>query len=175
MNRLAAGLAIGLAVSITLPMVLPVFSFPHPSGPYEIGTLTYHWVDANRQEVFSADPNAPRELMVQVWYPAKGNSSSPRVPYMQDADTIAPVLARLYYVPEFTFGHLKYVTTNAIPSAPMVDDKSSYPVLIFLEGLNGFRQMNTFQVWNLSRTATSSWPLISRVPLRRWFSRMGTR
>ena len=130
-------------------MVLPVFSFPHPSGPYEIGTLTYHWVDANRQEVFSADPNAHRELMVQVWYPAKGNSSSPRAPYMQDADTIAPVLARLYYVPEFTFGHLKYVTTNAIPPAPMVDDKSSYPVLIFLEGLNGFRQMNTFQVEEL--------------------------
>src|SRR3712207_8946700 len=27
------------------------FRFPHPSGPYEIGTLTYHWVDADRPEV----------------------------------------------------------------------------------------------------------------------------
>jgi hypothetical protein len=45
-NRLAAGgLAfalgvLGLAISVALPMVLPVFRFPHPSGPYEIGTLT---------------------------------------------------------------------------------------------------------------------------------------
>lgn len=153
-NRFAAGLVIGLgllglAVSIALPMVLPVFSFQHPSGPYEIGTLTYHWVDANRQEVFSADPNAHRELMVQVWYPAKGNSSSPRAPYMQNADAVAPALARLEHVPEFTFGHLKYVATNAIPSAPVADDKPSYPVLIFLEGLTGFRQMNTFQVEEL--------------------------
>jgi len=153
-RRLAAGMTIGLgvlglAVSIALPMVLPVFSFPHPSGPYEIGTLTYHWVDANRQEVFSADPNAHRELMVQVWYPAKGNSSSPRAPYIQDADAIAPALSRLENVPDFTFEHLKYVTTNAIPSAPVADDKPSYPVLIFLEGLNGFRQMNTFQVEKL--------------------------
>jgi len=153
-NRLAAGLAIGLgvlglAVSIALPMVLPVFSFPHPSGPYEIGTLTYHWVDANRQEVFSDDPNAHRELMMQVWYPAKGSLSSPRAPYMQDADTVALALARLEHVPEFTFGHLKYVTTNAITSAPVADDKPRYPVLIFLEGLNGFRQMNTFQIEEL--------------------------
>jgi len=41
-NRLAAGLIVGMgvlgpAVSIALPVVLPVFSFPHPSGPYEIG------------------------------------------------------------------------------------------------------------------------------------------
>ena len=44
---------------------------------------------------------------------------------------------------------MKYVTTNAIPSAPVALDESSYPVLIFLEGLNGLRQMNTFQVEEL--------------------------
>lgn len=153
-NRLAVSLAIGLgvlglAISIVLPIVLPVFRFPHPSGSYEIGTLTYHWVDANRPEVFSTDPNAHRELMVQIWYPAKGNSSSPRAPYIQDADALTPVLARLFHLPEFTFWHLKYVTTNAIPSAPMSDDQPNYPVLIFLEGLIGFRQMNTFQVEEL--------------------------
>jgi hypothetical protein len=70
-NRLAVGLAVGLgvlglAVSVALPMVLPVFRFPHPSGPYEIGTLTYPWVDADRLEVFTADPGDRRELMVQI-------------------------------------------------------------------------------------------------------------
>ena len=49
-------------------------------------------------------------------------------------------------MPEFTFGHFKYITTNAIPSAPVADNEPSYPVLIFLEGAIGFRQMNTFQV-----------------------------
>lgn len=153
-NRLAVGLGIGLGVlglvvSIVLPMVLPVFRFPHPSGPYEIGTLTYHWVDANRPEVFSTDPNARRELIVQIWYPAKGDSSSPLAPYMQDADVVAPALARLQNFPEFIFGHLRYVTTSATQSAPVSDDKPDYPVLIFMEGLTGFRQMNTFQVEEL--------------------------
>jgi predicted dienelactone hydrolase len=153
-NRLVVGLAIGvgilgLAVSIVLPIVLPVFRFPHPSGSYKIGTLTYHWVDTHRPEVFSTDPNAHRELMVQIWYPANRDSSSLRAPYIQDADTLAPALARVIHLPEFTFGHLKYVTTNAIPSAHVSDDKPNYPLLIFLEGLTGFRQMNTFQVEEL--------------------------
>jgi predicted dienelactone hydrolase len=78
-NQLAIGLGVlGLAASTALPIMLPVFRFPHPTGPYQIGTLTYHWVDAARPEVFTADPNARRELMVQVWYPAKADPSSPR-------------------------------------------------------------------------------------------------
>jgi heat shock protein HslJ len=150
-GRLVTGLAIGLgvlglAVSIALPIALPVFRFPHPGGPYAIGTLTYHWVDADRPEVFNTDPDARRELMVQIWYPAKGNPSSPHAPYIQDAAELTPALGRLLNLPAFTFNHFRYVTTHAIPSAPVADDEPSYPVLIFLEGFTGFRQMNTFQV-----------------------------
>lgn len=153
-NRLSIGLVVGLgvlwlAVSSVLPILLPVFRFPRPGGPYHIGTLTYHWVDADRQEIFSLDPNARRELMVQIWYPAMAGISSPRAPYVQDADAVTSALARLFSMPRFIFGNFKYVTTNAIPSAAVAGDEPSYPVLIFLEGLGGFRQMNTFQVEEL--------------------------
>ena len=153
-NRLVAGLGVGLgvlglAVSIVLPVILPVFRFPHPSGPYAIGTLTYHWVDADRPEAFSTDPNARRELMVQIWYPANGDPTSPRAPYLQDVGALTSTLARLHHKPAFLFGNLQYITTHAIPSAPVADDEPSYPVLIFLEGLTGFRQMNTFQIEEL--------------------------
>ena len=140
---------LGLALSAALPIILPVFSFPRPSGPYAIGTLTYHWVDTKRPEIFSTDPSARRELMVQLWYPAEADLSSPRAPYIQDADAISLALARVKQLPEFIFGQLKHVTTNAIPSAPVTDDKPNYPLLIFLEGASGYRQMNTFQVEEL--------------------------
>ena len=156
-SRRVVGLAIvlgaigvlALVVAIGMRIVLPVFHFPHPSGPYEIGTLTYHWVDDDRAEIFSVDPKVRRELMVQIWYPAKASPSLPRAPYVQDADALGTELARLFHVPAFVFGHVKYVTSTAIPAAPVSDDLPSYPVLIFLEGLNGFRQMNTFQVEEL--------------------------
>jgi predicted dienelactone hydrolase len=153
-NRLVVGLAVGLgalglAASAVLPTIFPVFRFPLPSGPYQVGTLTYHWVDAERPEIFTTDPGDHRELMVQVWYPAKGKPSSPRAPYLPDADALASALARVHHKPKFLFGNLKYITTNAIPAAPVAENEPSYPVLIFLEGLTGFRQMNTFQVEEL--------------------------
>ncbi|MEO8120380.1 MAG: hypothetical protein ABI606_13815, partial [Rhodoferax sp.] len=153
-RRLAFGLSVGLgvlglAVAIALPSVLPVFRLPHPSGPYALGTLSYHWVDASRAEVFSTDSKARRELMVQIWYPAKRDPSPPRAPYVQDADALTQALARLNHWPGFTFAHLKYVGSEAIPSAAVADEQPDYPVLIFMEGLSGFRQMNTFQVAEL--------------------------
>jgi pimeloyl-ACP methyl ester carboxylesterase len=150
-NRLIVGLAIGfstltLAASIILPLLLPVFRFSTPGGPYAIGTLTYHWVEVARPELFSADPNARRELMVQIWYPAQKDASSPPAPYLQDSGLVTPALARLHNFPDFALTHLKYVTSNAIASAPLAEDEPNFPVLIFVEGLTGYRQMNTFQV-----------------------------
>jgi pimeloyl-ACP methyl ester carboxylesterase len=137
---------LALAVAVALPIVLPVFHLPRPSGPYAIGTVTYHWTDASRREAFSVDTADRRELMVQVWYPAEADPSSPRTPYIEDSDTVAAALARLHGFPDLTLKHLKYVTSNAVASAPVAGDKPDYPVLVFLEGLTGYRQMNTFQV-----------------------------
>lgn len=153
-NRVVAGLAVGLGVltlaaSIALPVLIPVFRFSSPTGPYKIGTVTYHWVDTDRPEVFTADPNDRRELMVQIWYPAEEDPSAPRALWVQDAEALAPALARLFHLPGFIFGHFKYITTNATPSAPVAQDQASYPVLIFLHGFAGFRQHNTFQVEEL--------------------------
>ena len=148
--RLAIGLGLlGLAASVAMPIILPVFRFPPPSGPYAIGTLTYHWVDTDRPEIFGANPQARRELMVQIWYPATGDPTAPRAPYMEDADAVMAAFARIHDKPQILFGQLTYVTTNAISSAPVAGEQPSYPLLLFLEGVTGFRQMNTFQVEEL--------------------------
>ena len=155
-NRLAPGLVvglgiIGLAVSTALPILIPAFRFPKPSGPYAIGTVTYHWVDEGRAEIFSAAPQARRELMAQIWYPAKDDPKAQRAAYLPDAEALVTEFVRVQQKTAYKllFGNLKYITTNAIPSAPVADNEASYPVLIFLEGTTGFRQMNTYQVEEL--------------------------
>ena len=149
-RRLAVALgSLGLAISGALPVIIPVFRFPHPTGPYAIGTLTYHWVDAARADIFTVDPNARRELMVQVWYPAEAGASSTPAPYMQEADAVTAALARIHDKPWFLFSQFRYVTTNAVASVRVADGQPIYPVLLFLEGATGFRQMNTFQVEEL--------------------------
>ena len=147
---LSAGVGILIfVISVALPILLPVFHFPKPTGPYAIGTLTYHWVDTSRPELFTTDPNDHRELMAQIWYPAKNEPSAPLAPYIQDADAVTPAIGRLLHLPGFVFSHLKYVTTNAVASAPMADDQSTYPVLIYLTGIDGFRSVSTFQIEEL--------------------------
>jgi predicted dienelactone hydrolase len=150
LTQVAIGLgAVWLAGSVALPMIAPVFRFPTPTGPHAIGTLTYHWVDASRSEVFAADARKRRELMVQVWYPASAQPSAPRAAYLPNAAAVTAALARILNKPGFVLRHLQYVTTNAVSFAPAAGDEVTYPVLIFLEGATGFRQMNTVQVEHL--------------------------
>jgi len=153
-RRIAAGSVVvlwilGLAVSVSPPVVVPVFRFSHPTGPYDVGTVTRHWVDTDRPEVFTADSDDHRELMAQIWYPTHARQSSARAAWVPDADALAPALARQMHLPGFVFSHFKYVRSNAIPDVPMAHDEPSYPVLIFLHGFAGFRQHNTFQVEEL--------------------------
>lgn len=147
--RAGAGLGVvALAVATALPLLVPVFSFPKPTGPAAIGTLTYHLVDSDRPEVFTGDPADRRELMVQVWYPAEPDSTAPRAPYVQEAAALEPT-ARMLGLPAFAFSHLERVTTNAIPAAPVARAQASYPVLLFSHGHGGYRQHNTLQVEEL--------------------------
>ena len=153
-QRLATGAAVGLGafamvVAMALPNAFPIFRFPHPTGPHMIGTLTYHWIDAARLEVFGAHPKGPRELVVQIWYPAAAEPSSRRAPYLQNADAVTSALAQIHHLPAFVFGHFKYITTHAVPSAPVAGAQTAYPVLLFLQGATGFRQMNHYQVEEL--------------------------
>jgi predicted dienelactone hydrolase len=141
--------ALGLAIAAALPIMVPVFRFAQPNGPHAIGTVTYHWVDAWRAEAFGADAKEQRQLMVQVWYPARADPSAQRAAYMANADIVTAAFARLQHMPAFLFAHFKYVATNAMPSVAAAADQPRYPVLLFLEGATGFRQMNTFQVEHL--------------------------
>ncbi|QYC42127.1 isoform II [Nonomuraea coxensis DSM 45129] len=148
--RTAAALgALALLASVLLATVLPVFRFPEPTGPYAIGTTTYHWVDASRPELFTDAPGDRRELMAQVWYPAEPEPSAPRAPYIQDAEAVTSAMARLTGFPEPVFSQFRYVTTDAVTSARMAADRPRYPVLISLTGLGAFRAASTFQIQEL--------------------------
>ncbi len=87
--------------------------------------------------------------MAQIWYPVKGDTSGKRAPYVQDASALSSALGRALHLPGFTFNYFQEITTNAIPEAPVANVLPKYPVLIFLTGVDGFRQSNTFQVQEL--------------------------
>jgi predicted dienelactone hydrolase len=149
-QRIVIGSAIALtaaimAISALLPWAVPMFEFPPPSGPYPIGTATYHWVDESRADF--GDPTARRELMVQLWYPAASSAVGEHDTYIQDDMHFGTLPGTPF--PGFFSNHLNDVRTNAVKSAPAAQDGGSFPVLIFSPGAEGFRQHNTFEVEDL--------------------------
>ena len=49
-----------------------IFEFPKLTGSYKVGTTTRHIIDQNRKEPHN--PEAQRELMARVWYPAENKN-----------------------------------------------------------------------------------------------------
>jgi predicted dienelactone hydrolase len=139
-----------LLLATALPVVLPVPNLPEPSGPYAIGTATYHIVDGNRAEIFGDDPGGDRELMLQVWYPAEPGSSTTSAPYFDQLDVAASVLAERLGLPSFFLGHLDLVDTHALIDAMPASENEAYPLLLFSHGLSGLRMQNTAQFEELA-------------------------
>jgi predicted dienelactone hydrolase len=116
--------------------VLPVFAFPVPTGPFPVGTVTLHLVDERREETQSSRPGEPRELMVQLWYPAQ--YPGPARPFRVASET------------SFRQTRLALVKTHASSGVPLANAIPRYPVLIFCPSWHGSRDQNTFQTEELA-------------------------
>ena len=119
---------------------------PAPDGPFAVGTTILHLSDVSRPEIYSDEPGAVRELMVQFWYPADAAASGEPAPYIDRVDLAAPVLARSLDLPSFALNHLALARPNSLLDVPLLDG-GPYPVVIFSHGIAvGFRGQNTLQM-----------------------------
>ena len=76
-------LIVWFGVAVILPWIIPVFTLPEREGQYSIGTETFHCIDSSRAVWFTQeDTTDVREIMVQVWYPAKMPDTLRPEPYM---------------------------------------------------------------------------------------------
>ncbi|WP_068782612.1 alpha/beta hydrolase family protein [Paenibacillus sp. GM2] len=138
------------AIAIALPILLPIFTFEQPTGPYKVGTVTYDWKDEQREETFTSEPGDPRELMVQIWYPADSQAKGHIASYITNADVFAEGYSTILNLPKVLFTTFGYVKTHAIESAELSQVESAYPVLLFSHGFSGHKNQNTFQVEELA-------------------------
>jgi pimeloyl-ACP methyl ester carboxylesterase len=138
------------AGAYALPILLPIPKIPEASGPYQVGTFSMMLTDNSRKELYSEEPNDQRRIMIQVWYPAEPLPGDLFAPWMDRADLIGPAISRFLDLPGFFLDHLKYAQTGAYQESPVSQAQTSYPVLLFSHGWNGFRAQNTFQAINFA-------------------------
>jgi predicted dienelactone hydrolase len=133
-TAVAGGVMLLLTASVAT--VLPVFDLPKPTGPYPIGTVTLHLIDTGREETQNGCPGQPRELMVQIWYPAE--QVGPGQIYRPRAET------------DLKKSHLALVRTHAAKGVPVAQAQARYPVVLFSPAWTGRRNQNTVQIEELA-------------------------
>jgi pimeloyl-ACP methyl ester carboxylesterase len=147
---LILGLFAAVAIGIAFAMGAFAFRPAVPTGPYAIGTVTKEWTDASRADPLPPQPGPPRRLVVQIWYPADAPGTKP-LPYVEaPADLRAEVRRIAGNKAGLLFLTLSGATSNAFADLPLSQSQPRYPLLVFLHGAGGFRQMNSFQVEELA-------------------------
>ncbi|MBK4730899.1 hypothetical protein JJD41_13660 [Oxynema sp. CENA135] len=125
---------------------VPNVALPEPTGPLNVGQVSYQFRDPGRPEIFTPDPNDSREVGLRVWYPVgtnAGNSTQPPGPptlpptqgnasYIRDAFISQAVAAAQGLNPNF----YNEIETNS-RSFPLglATTAERYPVILFSHGL----------------------------------------
>lgn len=134
----------GFLLISQLPSLLPVFNLPEPDGPYAVGTTGLMLVDPERADALAADPTSPRQVPVQIWYPAEPDESQKPADYWLGQPQSIRILTRSLGLPFFLLDHLALVKTHSYLDAPLARAQEFYPVLVFSHGYRlGYLQQNT--------------------------------
>jgi predicted dienelactone hydrolase len=117
-------------------------TLPPPTGRHRIGTVSLHLVDPSRPDPWV--PGVPfRELMIQIWYPARAADGYPRAPYTTPAT--ARAFEKIFDLPV-----LDWPITRASLGAPVRPCGGGWPVVLYSPSLGGERFETTCLVEELA-------------------------
>jgi predicted dienelactone hydrolase len=115
-------------------------TLPTPSGPFGVGRIGYEWIDPSRPDTYAANPDAHRDLMVYLWYPAPRTAKGKREPYLPGAKQMDanPEVQRLVgdeFGPGWGLIVSGDLVSHAVEDAPVDKSPKSFPVVLFSHGL----------------------------------------
>ncbi|AYN40138.1 acetylhydrolase [Streptomyces dangxiongensis] len=152
-RMLGAALAVGAAVPMGVARPVwaastapgPVqLTLPVPTGPYPVGTVPLHLVDASRPDPV-AGPGHHRELMASLWYPARRAEDLPRAPWMAEG-----ALRALLTDADFTLDPALGPLTAGRVGAPVHRTGQRLPVIVYSHGSGSHRGDHTIMVQELA-------------------------
>lgn len=156
--RTFAAIASVAVIEFALPAICGAQSLPEPTGAYPVGRITYHLVDASRDDDQGTRKDHKREFMVQVWYPAQPKTEGKPAPWMpadrtlleekgfvglllrQSSDPSAKDIPKV----------LVSVVVHAREEIPLADSPKSFPVLLFSSGSQTIPSTYSFLVEDLA-------------------------
>lgn len=121
-------------------------ALPAPSGQHAVGTTTFFWSDSSRQDALSEDPDDPRQVPVQLWYPAR-EADGPKAAYMPDLELLAAGLRTDPTPPPDHLpvdpARLRAVRLGATADAPVAEGADPFPLVVLSPGGNVSRHWHS--------------------------------
>ena len=141
-----SGLVVALLVTAAIATILmfPIRDFPAPSGDYAVGTRTFEVVDESRRGLLTAADDEPRRLLVHTWYPAAPSADDEPKSYINDreADLMMIDIGEMVGFPPL-LQYFRHIKTNSYVDAPLVEDASDLPVVVYSHGFGSYAAQNT--------------------------------
>ncbi len=119
-------------------------NLPRPTGPWPVGTVALHLVDPARCDPW--EPQARRELMVNLWYPTRRRAGHPVAPWL------SPAAAERFLAdePELAQLGIRLPWTHGQVSTAVRQRHGGLPVVLYSPGYGGARSGNTLVVEELA-------------------------
>lgn len=120
------------SLALLLISISPIFAqaaevpLPQPTGAYAVGRTIYEWTDSDRAEIYSDAPDARRELLVAIWYPADASADAAPAPYLPGI--WSDVFKQAFGI------DTTVVQNHAYADVPVAAAAASYSVLVFQPG-----------------------------------------
>ncbi|MGA8503408.1 MAG: hypothetical protein WB683_17785, partial [Candidatus Sulfotelmatobacter sp.] len=112
---------------------------PAPRGKYAVARIGYDWVDRSRPETLSPIPDAHREIMVYVWYPAERGRKSKAADYLPGSESIARSSEgesmKSFWGDDWELVVSGRVETDTSETSPIAEGKELFPLIVFSPGL----------------------------------------
>lgn len=140
-QRSLGGLGVVLALATAaLAWALPVPLTPGPDPAAAVGTVTIAITDEARPERFGPTPGRPREIAVQLWYPADPDIPGEPAPLVSDARLFGRAAAAEIGLPRFALDHIGMLRSGAVPGAPLdPNGPTERPLVLYSHSWKSFR------------------------------------
>ena len=140
--RVLYGVIVLTHVAVGLSAQVSSNVFPPPTGPYSVGTRTFHWVDTSRDEVVTPSAKDYREVVARAFYPAKPGQHGQKADYFPDFRLVKSAIET--QLGEKISHLLAGLKIEALEGSEVSIDQSTYPVVIFCPGSGMSRFFYTF-------------------------------
>ena len=124
-----------------------------PSGPYQVGVTSRHWIDESREEIYTGDPDDNKSVTVWIWYPADVEEGMEPSPYLEEPENYWAIDDLSMQLGTTRAEVEAYMSTLVLPAyrdAPLASAMMQYPVVVYFDPLSGLPINQSAQVQDLA-------------------------